>query len=127
MRIHITGRKIEVSDALKSYTEEKLQKVKKHLKATLNAHITLSVDKFRHIAEVTVHANGVDFHGVEETEDMYTSIDKVMDKIDRQAKNFKDKLSRGKKREGSQSKSSPLAAERGRERRNRRGEGSESE
>lgn len=100
MRIHITGRKMEVSDALKSYAEEKLQKVKRHLKTTINAHITLSVDKHRHIAEVTVHANGIDFHGVEETQDMYASIDKVMDKIDRQAKKHKEKLRSGKKRDG---------------------------
>jgi putative sigma-54 modulation protein len=104
MRIHITGRKMEVSDALKSYAEEKLQKVKRHLRSTLNAHVILSVDKHRHIAEVTVHANGIDFHGVEETQDMYSSIDKVMDKIDRQARKYKGKKRTGKKREGTPSR-----------------------
>jgi putative sigma-54 modulation protein len=65
--------------------------VRKYLDLNIRANITLSVDKFRQIAEVTVSGNGVNLHGAEESQDMYASIDMVMDKIATQAKKFKEK------------------------------------
>ncbi|MBF0291464.1 MAG: ribosome-associated translation inhibitor RaiA [Nitrospinae bacterium] len=100
MQITITGHNIEVTPALKEYTEEKVGKVRKYLNTTLNAHVILKVEKLTHIAEVTIHANGVDLHGVEKDENMYAAIDGVMDKVDRQAKKFKGKK-QDRKKEGS--------------------------
>ena len=65
--------------------------VKKYLDLNIRVNVTLAVDKFRQIAEVTVSGNGVNFHGKEESEDLYASIDMVMDKIVVQAKKFKEK------------------------------------
>ncbi len=98
MQITITGHNIEVTPALKVYTEEKVAKVRKYLNTTLNAHVILKVEKLSHIAEVSIHANGGNLHGVEKSENMYAAIDGVMDKIDRQAKKFKGKK-QDKKRE----------------------------
>ena len=92
MQITITGHNIEVTPALRQYTEEKVAKVRKYLNTTIKAHVILKIEKLNHIAEVTIHANGVDLHGEEKTDNMYAAIDRVMDKIDRQAKKFKGKI-----------------------------------
>ncbi|MBI3795185.1 MAG: ribosome-associated translation inhibitor RaiA [Nitrospinae bacterium] len=91
MQLHIHGRKVEVTPALKDYALQKALVVRKFLDLNIRANITLSVDKFRQIAEVTVTGNGVNMHGKEESEDMYASIDLVMDKIVTQAKKYKEK------------------------------------
>ncbi|MDH5508965.1 MAG: ribosome-associated translation inhibitor RaiA [Nitrospinota bacterium] len=97
MQITITGHHVEVTPALRQYAEEKVAKVRKYLNTTINAHVTLKVEKLTHIAEVTIHANGVDLHGMEKTDNLYAAIDKVMDKIDRQAKKVKGKIQEKRK------------------------------
>ena len=92
MQITITGHNIDVTPALREYSEEKVARVRRFLNTTLNAHVILKVEKLDQIAEVTIHANGVDLHGSDKCENMYAAIDKVMDKIDRQAKKFKGKI-----------------------------------
>lgn len=92
MEIHIHGKHVEVTPALKDYAMEKAGVLKKFIGFNIRTNITLSVEKFRQRAEVAVTGGGVEFHGVEESEDMYASIDKVMDKIAVQAKKFKEKL-----------------------------------
>ncbi len=92
MRISITGHKIDITPALRQYAEEKVAKVRRYLDTTINAHVILKVEKLNHIAEVTIHANGVNLHGVEKTDNLYAAIDSVMDKIDRQAKKHKGKI-----------------------------------
>jgi len=91
MQITITGHNIEVTDALRNYTEEKVARVRKFLNTTIKAHVILKVEKLDQIAEVTIHADGADLHGVVKDENMYAAIDGVMDKIDRQAKKNKGK------------------------------------
>ncbi len=92
MQISITGHHVDVTPALREYTEEKVAKVRRYLNTTINAHVILKVEKLTHIAEVTIHANNVDLHGVEKTDNLYAAIDSVMDKIDRQAIKHKGKI-----------------------------------
>ncbi|MBI3600776.1 MAG: ribosome-associated translation inhibitor RaiA [Nitrospinae bacterium] len=92
MQITVTGRNIEMTDALKKYAEEKVQRVKKYIHTTIDAHVILAVEKFRQKAEVTINVNGFKIYGEEETEDMYSSIDKVMDKIERQVRKHKERI-----------------------------------
>lgn len=93
MLVNIQGRKVEVTPALKSYALEKVSILNKYLDFNLRVHVTLAVDKFRKRAEVSVNGKGLHLQGMEETDDMYEAIDKVMDKIARQARKFKDKRS----------------------------------
>jgi putative sigma-54 modulation protein len=97
MQISITGQNIDVTPALREYTEEKVAKVRRFLNTTINAHVILKVEKLDQIAEVTIHANGVDLHGVVKDGNLYAAIDAVMDKIDRQAKKHKGKQQAKKK------------------------------
>jgi putative sigma-54 modulation protein len=85
---------MEPTESLRNYAEEKISKLNKYLDFPLEAHIVLTVEKFRHIADVTLSLNGTRIKGVEETEDMYSAIDIVMDKIETQVKRHLSKIRR---------------------------------
>jgi len=96
MQINVTFRHIEPSDPLRAYAEEKISRVKKYLDEPVDAHVVLKVEKFRHIAEVTIDANGLRINGAEETDDMYSAIDKLADTLEGQVKKGKEKVRRRK-------------------------------
>ncbi len=82
--ISVTFRHMEPSTELKSYVEEKVHKVKKYFDSPVEACVVLGVEKFRHIADMTLSVNGEKIKAMEQTGDMYSSIDKAMDKIEEQ-------------------------------------------
>ncbi|MBN2034502.1 MAG: ribosome-associated translation inhibitor RaiA [Deltaproteobacteria bacterium] len=92
MMITVTFRRMETTESLRAYAEEKLSKLKKYLDTPLEAHVVLEVEKFRHIADVTLNVDGARIKAVEETEDMYSAIDQVMDKIEIQVKKLRAKV-----------------------------------
>lgn len=92
MDITVTFRHTEPMESLKVYAEEKVSKIKKYLDSPVEAHIVLTVEKFRHQADVTLSVNGARIKGVEETGDMYSAIDQVMDKIEKQVKRHLSKI-----------------------------------
>jgi putative sigma-54 modulation protein len=92
MQISVTFRQIEPSEALKNYVTDRLHKFKRYLDGPVDAHVVLGLEKFRHLADVTIDSNGRIIKGREENADMYAAIDLVMDKIDMQLKKFRDKL-----------------------------------
>ena len=92
MKLTTTARHFEASPGLIEYAETKLHKLKRYFDHIINVHIIMSVEKFRHIAEVNVHVNGHDFSAKEESEDMRTSIDRTAKDLERQIKKFKGKI-----------------------------------
>ncbi len=92
MDISVTFRRMDPTESIKIYAEEKLSKINKYLDAPIEAHVVLSVEKFRHIADVTLSVNGIVIKGIEETEDMYSAIDQVMDKLETQVKKSRSKI-----------------------------------
>ncbi|WP_096636250.1 ribosome hibernation-promoting factor, HPF/YfiA family [Clostridium cochlearium] len=92
MKIRVTGKNIEVTNALRNVVEKKLEKLDKYFKPDIEAQVTLSVEKNRQIIEVTIPFNGVILRGEEANEDMYASIDLVIDKLERQIRKQKTKL-----------------------------------
>ena len=84
MEISVTFRHMEPTTEIRSYVEEKVYKVKKYFDFPVEAHIVLKVEKFRHIADVTLSGGGDKVKAVDESGDMYSSIDQVMDKIEEQ-------------------------------------------
>lgn len=92
MNIQITVRNVELTDAIKSYVEKKVSKVKKYFEQVIEIHVVLDVQKNVHIAEILVNAKGVFLKGIEKSEDLYASIDLAMDKIERQLVKYKEKL-----------------------------------
>lgn len=96
MQITTTARHYELTPALKEYAERKVVNLKKYFDQIGTAHITFSLEKYRHTVEITVHVNGRDFNSKEESEDMYASIDRVVDKLERQILKYKGKIKRRK-------------------------------
>jgi ribosome hibernation promoting factor len=92
MDITVTFRHMEPTESLKTYAEEKVSKINKILDSPSEAHIVLGVEKFRHMADVTFSVNGTRIKAVEETGDMYSAIDRVMDKIEIQVKRHRSKI-----------------------------------
>jgi putative sigma-54 modulation protein len=91
MQISVTFRHMEPNQATREYAEEKVSRVKKYLDNPLEANVILSIEKHRHIAEVNLVANGFTICGKEETENIPSAIDLVMDKIERQIRKRKGK------------------------------------
>ena len=81
MQISVTFRNMEPSDALRDYASDKVQRLKKYMAEPVDVHVVLAKHKYRNQAEVKVTSHGAVMKGVEHTEDMYSSIDLVMDKI----------------------------------------------
>jgi putative sigma-54 modulation protein len=84
MRVSITFRHVDPSEAMKQHAKDKCSKLQKFLRKPMTARVTLSLDKLRHAAEVQVSSGGEHFEAHETTDDMYAAIDKVMAKLERQ-------------------------------------------
>ncbi|MBI5420274.1 MAG: ribosome-associated translation inhibitor RaiA [Deltaproteobacteria bacterium] len=89
--ISVTFRHIDPSQPLRSYVTEKLGKIQKVLDRPFDAHVTLSVEKYRHIAEVFLTGKGITIKAFESTDDLYSAIDLVSDKVERQLKKYREK------------------------------------
>ena len=100
MRIAFTFRNLEPSEGIKRYASEKIGKLQKYLRAPLDAEVTVATERHLHCIDVSVNVDGKRFAGREESEDMYASIDMVIDKIDRQVRDSKA-AETNKKRHGS--------------------------
>jgi putative sigma-54 modulation protein len=94
MQLSVTFRHMEGSDALKEHAREKLDKIKKYFPDPIMAHVVLSTERgYQHCADVNIQLhNGLTIKGSEATEDMYSSIDLVMAKIERQVRRYKEKI-----------------------------------
>ncbi|MBZ4644384.1 MAG: putative sigma-54 modulation protein [Deferribacteres bacterium] len=92
MNIQITVKNIELTDAIRSYVEKKVSKVKRYFDQVVDVHVVLDVQKNVHMAEILVNAKGVFLKGLEKSEDLYASIDLAVDKIERQLVKYKEKL-----------------------------------
>ena len=92
MKTVIRGRNLELTEALKEYTNKRLSKLEKYFEDIKEAQVTLSVDSEGHKVEVTIPLNGIILRGEEATNDMYTSIDLVTEKLEKQVEKYKTKL-----------------------------------
>lgn len=92
MQLNITGHHVDVTDSMHDYVVNKLEKIERHFDNVTNVHVILSVEKQRQKAEATIHISGGNLFAESEHEDMYTAIDALSDKLDRQIKKHKEKL-----------------------------------
>lgn len=89
MNITITFRHMEGTDAAKRFAQEKVSKLQKFLRQAMTAQVTLSVEGLEHVAEVSIQSGSAHFHASERSQDMYASIDMVIDKLERQIRGAK--------------------------------------
>ncbi len=92
MQISITGHHVDVTEALKNYVTEKMQRIERHFDKIVNVHVVLAVEKLVQKAEATVQVNGASLFALEESEDLYAAIDGMVDKLDRQVIKHKEKV-----------------------------------
>lgn len=92
LRVNVTFRHLEPTEALQQYAERKLAHVARALKRPCEAHLILSVDKYRHCGEVTFKAGRLAAAAAEENTDLYAVIDLLADKVERQLKKHVEKL-----------------------------------
>ncbi len=92
METTFTFRNMDSTEALRTHTMEKLTKLKKYIIKPGNAHVIFNVEKFNHIAEITLVANGIRYVGHQQSNDMYTSIDGAMKKLEKQLRNYKERV-----------------------------------
>jgi putative sigma-54 modulation protein len=92
MQIEITGHHVDITDALRDHIQTKFSKLKRHFEKVINVHVILTVEKKVQKAEATLHMSGNDVHADAESEDMYASVDLMVDKLDRQIMKHKEKM-----------------------------------
>ncbi|MDA8139240.1 MAG: ribosome-associated translation inhibitor RaiA [Desulfobacteraceae bacterium] len=92
MQTSVTFKNLNPSDPVKSYVSDKLNRLDKYFHNPCEASVVLSVEKFRHTAEVNIKGDRLTINGKEETEDMYSAIDMVLDKLEKQIKKNKQKI-----------------------------------
>jgi putative sigma-54 modulation protein len=92
MQTSVTFKNLDPSDNLKSYVGDKLDRFDKFLDNPAEANVVLAVEKFRHIAEINISGDRLSINGKEETVDMYSAIDMVLDKLEKQIKKNKEKI-----------------------------------
>lgn len=109
MNIIVNGRHLEVTPALRNYAEEKVSKFDRYLHDISEAVVTLSIEKkIRHKAEVLLKVNGILIQAESVTGEIYSSIDEVSEKLDRQVKKYKEKMVSHRK--GSNAKAAAVEA-----------------
>jgi putative sigma-54 modulation protein len=92
MQISITGQHIDITQALRTYIESKFARLERHFDNMTNIHVVLNVEKERQMAEATIHVSRGKLFANAEHSDMYAAIDGLVDKLDRQLKKHKEKL-----------------------------------
>ncbi len=92
MQTSVTFKNLDPSENLKSYVTEKLDRFDRLLDNPAEANVVLSVEKFRHIAEINIIGDRLNINGKEEINDMYSAIDMVLDKLEKQIKKSKQKI-----------------------------------
>ncbi len=99
MQLTVSGQNVEVTEALRDYVGKKLNRIERHANDVVEVQVVLSVEKFRHFAEINVATGGAHFHAATEAKDMYAAIDAMADKIDRQIRRHKEKFKENQTRE----------------------------
>lgn len=92
MRVIVKGKNVEVPDALQRYAEKKVEKLGRYFHNIKEAVVTQSTQRNWRIVEVTLEGDGLLMRGEERSDNMYASIDQVVDKLEKQIKRFKGKL-----------------------------------
>jgi putative sigma-54 modulation protein len=106
MQIVVTFRHMETDEGVRSYVKGKVQRLQKYIENPREAHVVLSTEKFRHIAEITVIGDGVPLNSQGRNSDLYAAIDQMVEKMERQVRERRGKG--GRKRANSSLSKPPL-------------------
>ena len=91
MKLTVTGKNLEITEAMGNHLNQKLQKSIMDLEDHVETHIVLATEKHRQIAEITIKTKGNSFHVKEETDYLYWAMDNAISKILKQLRKNKDR------------------------------------
>jgi putative sigma-54 modulation protein len=97
MQVTVTGRHFEVTPAMRSYVEARLDRLHRYMGRIRSAHVTLTAEKHRNRAEIILDSDGRDFASKDASEDMFSAVDSVTHKLEKQLRRFKDKRTTSRK------------------------------
>lgn len=100
MQVNITGHHLDVTDPLRDYVMEKMDRLERHFDHVIDIHVVLTVENKLHKAEATLLVSGNNIHAEAKLEDMYAAIDSLIDKVDRQVLKHKEKVKDHHRQEG---------------------------
>jgi putative sigma-54 modulation protein len=92
MQINVTGHHVDITASLRDYVTGKMDRLERHFDNVTDVHVILSVEKLNQKAEATMYIAGGSVYADAIDEDMYAAIDALIDKLDRQVKRHKEKL-----------------------------------
>jgi putative sigma-54 modulation protein len=92
MQLNLSGHHLDITSSIRQHTSDKLTKIKHHFDNVMNVKMTLEVQKDLQKAEATIHVSGADLFAKAESNDMYASIDQLINKLDSQIIKHKEKL-----------------------------------
>jgi putative sigma-54 modulation protein len=92
MQINLTGHHVEITPAIRDYINEKFARIERHFENATDIHCVLTVEKLEHKAEATLNVSGTKIHAHSVDSDMYAAIDALTDKLDRQVRKHKEKI-----------------------------------
>ncbi|MEO5573485.1 MAG: ribosome-associated translation inhibitor RaiA [Gammaproteobacteria bacterium] len=92
MQINLNGHHVEITPALRAYVLNKFDRLERHFDHLTDVRVTLSVEKLRQKAEATINISGGSLFADAEDQDLYAAIDALSDKLDRQIKKHKEKI-----------------------------------
>ena len=101
MNINLTGHHVDITESMRDYVNSKFDRLERHFDHVTDVHVVLGVEKVRHKAEDTMHISGGTLFADAIEDDMYAAIDGLVDKLDRQVKKHKEKLTDHHRSEGS--------------------------
>jgi putative sigma-54 modulation protein len=91
MNIQITGHGVEVTPAIRSFTEDKFSKLKRHYNIIQSCHVTFEIEKLEQIAQATILVNKSEIYAKAQAIDLYSAVDLLLEKLERQLQKNKDK------------------------------------
>ena len=92
MQLNLSGHHLDITSSIRQHTSDKLTKIKHHFDNVMNVNMILEVQKDLQKAEATIHVSGTDLFAKAESNDMYASIDQLINKLDSQIIKHKEKL-----------------------------------
>jgi putative sigma-54 modulation protein len=92
MRVEITSKSLEVTDAMRDHVEKRLIKLKRYFDGVLDCHVVIRVERFIYTCEITLHGQGFDFFSEGHAEEVYAALDAAADKMETQVRKMKDKI-----------------------------------
>ena len=101
MQINLSGHHVDITTPLREYVNSKMERLERHFDHVTDIHVVLGVEKLRHQAEATMHISGGTIFADAVEENMYAAIDALVDKLDRQLKKHKEKITNHHRGEGS--------------------------